>query len=116
MAYRHHYAEIQSDGQSEARFRERELLEQSVRLMSVAMSGQHSPVAGIEARHFTSKIWTTLLQDLASSENQLPRETRAGLLSIGIWILRELDEIRNDEARSYQDIIDINGMVIEGLK
>ncbi len=33
--------------------------------------------------------WTTIIDDLGSEENALPKELRAAIISIGIFVLKE---------------------------
>jgi flagellar protein FlaF len=116
MGYRLQYAEIQSGSQTDSRGLERGLLLRSVTMMRSAMADPQSPAKAIEARHFANRIWTALLQDLSSADNQLPNETRAGLISIGIWVLRELEALRNAESAAFDDLVEITCMIADGLQ
>ena len=46
----------------------------------------------------------------------LPQDTRAQLISIGIWVLREADHIRQGRSASFGSLIDVNTMIRDGLK
>lgn len=116
MGYRHQYAEIQSGSQVDSRGLERGLLLRSISMMREAMADPASHAKAIEARHFSSRVWSALLQDLASSDNNLPKETRAGLISIGIWVLRELDSLRDNGSSAFDDLIEITDMIADGLQ
>jgi flagellar biosynthesis activator protein FlaF len=116
MGYRLHYAEIQSGSQVDSRGLERGLLLRSVAMMRDSMDDPQSHAKAIEARHFSNRIWTALLQDLSSRDNQLPNETRAGLISIGIWVLRELEALRDADSVAFDDLVEITGMIAEGLQ
>lgn len=116
MGYRLHYAEIQSGSQVDSRGLERGLLLRSVSMMREAMADPASHAKTVEARLFSSRIWTVLLEDLSSSDNHLPIETRAGLISIGIWVLRELEALRETESTGFDDLVEITGMIAEGLQ
>ena len=71
--------------------------------------------APVEAIHFASRIWTAFLNDLSSQENALPAKLRADLISIGIWILGELDAIRLGGGSDFTDVIEITETIREGL-
>jgi flagellar biosynthesis activator protein FlaF len=116
MGYRLQYAEIQSGSQTDSRGLERGLLLRSVAMMRDAMDDPGNYAKVIEARHFVGRIWTALLQDLSSTENQLSNETRAGLISVGIWALRELESLRDAESAAFDDLIEITSMIAEGLQ
>ena len=66
--------------------------------------------------HFTNRIWTYLLNDLADPENSLPDDLRASLISIGIWILRETDAVRLGDSDAIGEIKDITTIIRDGLK
>lgn len=105
--YQAQYAEVLADDSTESRMHERTALEQASQLLAVAqMRGRRSREA-VDALLFVSRLWTILLQDLASPENGLPAQLRADLISIGIWILKEADLIRREESDNFAGLIEI---------
>jgi flagellar biosynthesis activator protein FlaF len=116
LVYRLQYASIQEDAPLDAKAREREVLQRSIDLMTAATSPGATPFAATEAVHFTTRVWTAFLTDLAKPDNQLPKEARAGLISIGIWILKELDAIRMGSSSAFDDLIDISEIIRDGLQ
>ena len=116
MVYRLKYANIQEEAPVNAKMREREILQRSIDLLRKASAADASPFASSEAVHFTVRVWTTFLEDLAKPDNQLPKEARAGLISIGIWILKEVDAIRLGTSKAYDGIIDITEIIRDGLQ
>lgn len=108
------YAEMAQDDQREARERERIALERSITLMEHAADGGSSADAA-NAIVFTTKLWTVLIEDLSAPDNGLPRELRAQIVSIGIWILRELESVRSDETRGFDDVIMVSRAIRDGL-
>lgn len=115
MVYRLQYADIQEEAPTTAKMREREILQRSIDLLRQAGSAEAMPFASTEAIHFTARVWTAFLEDLAKPDNQLPKEARASLISIGIWILKELDAIRSGTSTAYSDIIEITEIIRDGL-
>lgn len=109
------YAEMLQDSQKEARDRERDALDHSISLMERADSGESDPADVANAIVFTGKLWSILVEDLAAPGNGLPRELRAQLVSIGIWILRELESIRNEPERRFGDVIQTSRAIRDGL-
>jgi flagellar protein FlaF len=109
------YGELLEDDQQVARERERVALEQSILLLEQASTPGAPLASTAEAIAFTSKLWTLLVEDLASPENGLPKELRAQLVSIGIWILRELEGARTDEAKGLADVIVVSKAIRDGL-
>jgi flagellar biosynthesis activator protein FlaF len=114
--YQFSYAEIMDDGVADAKDRERQVLSRSIELLQAASEKGQNSQASVEAVYYTRRVWTSLVQDLASSENQLDKEVRANLISIGIWILKETEKIRLRESSNYQAIIDITTIIRDGLK
>lgn len=114
--YQSTYSRIAADGAETTRAVERELLLQSVALMEEAeLAGPNSRQA-IEAIHMVSRIWCHLIEDLGNSDNQLPKELRARLISIGLFLIRTAEDIRSGTATSFRGMIDITRTIAEGLK
>lgn len=114
--YRFAYAEIMDEGGSAARERERQAFDHCISLLEAAEAEGAGSPAAIEAIFFTRRLWTYLIEDLGSPENQLPDSLRASLISIGIWVIRELDNIRAEQATGFKGILDVVRSVREGLK
>lgn len=113
--FRQFYDEIAKDTASDARAAERMAFEKSISLLERAKIAGHKSREAIEALHFLNKLWTILLDDLASSENGLPRELRARLLSIGIWMIKHAAAIRGGTLTDFQPLIDVSETVLAGL-
>ena len=113
--YQLQYADIQEDAVVDARTRERQLLTRSIELLGKARDNPQDAMATIEATHFTRRLWTALLEDLAQPDNQLSKEIRAGLISVGIWILKETEKIRQRESDDFDGVIEITETIMEGI-
>lgn len=109
------YAELQQDDQTEAREHERLAIDHSIALMEQAEKKGQAPADVANAILFASRLWTVLIEDLASPSNGLPNEIRAQIISIGIWILREIEGIRSGEKQSFEDVILVSKAIREGL-
>ncbi|HEY8163068.1 MAG: flagellar biosynthesis regulator FlaF [Methylocystis sp.] len=114
--YQRLYDEVVNDSYSVARQREKELLEKGVKLLSMARIRGAKTVESFEATHFMRSLWSTLVLDLGNDENRLPVALRASLISIGIWILRELDKIDSGESANFDGLIEINRTIADGLQ
>jgi flagellar protein FlaF len=57
-----------------------------------------------------------LLRDLAHPHNALPEALRAQLLSIGLWILKDVARIRARLANDLDGLLTINRDIREGLR
>ena len=113
--YQLRYADIQTDSQMDAKERERAVIERSIELLCEAQAQGSKSFAAVEAIHYTMRVWSAFMEDLARDENQLPKELRASLISIGIWILKEAEAIRMDPAKDFESLIDISRIIIGGI-
>lgn len=66
------------------------------------------------ALDWNRRLWSVLAIDCGSEGNQLPKELRAGIVSLSIWVGKYTSEvIRGRE--DIQDLIDVNRMIMQGL-
>jgi flagellar protein FlaF len=114
--YRFSYAEVLDETPQTARARERMALEHCIGLLAAAAQNGSGSRDAIEALHFCRRLWAMLLEDLAHPENQLPKQLRADLISIGLWIMREAEEIRLGRSNNFQGIIDVSKVIAGGLQ
>jgi flagellar protein FlaF len=114
--YQFSYADIQSDSIADAKNRERQLLDRSIDLLVAAQAKGAKSIQTIEALHFLNRIWTTFIDDLGKPDNELPKELRANLIPIGLWLLREADAIRRGDSDNFSGLIDISQIIRDGIK
>jgi flagellar protein FlaF len=112
----HSYAEILEDTSEENRSREYEALAESVRRLELAERNGSGSREGIEALVYLNRLWSILIEDLGSSENGLPKELRAALISVGLWVLKEADRIRTGVTESFAGLIEVSSMIRDGLR
>ncbi len=114
--YQFSYADIQTDSVADAKDRERQLLSRSIDLLTAAAAVGRGSMEAVEALHFTNKVWTTFVEDLGSSDNALPKELRANLISIGLWLLRETEEIRQGRTDNFEGLIEVSQIIRDGIQ
>ncbi|MGN6583167.1 MAG: flagellar biosynthesis regulator FlaF [Rhizobiaceae bacterium] len=114
--YQFSYAEIQTDSIADAKDRERQLLTRSIDLLIAAKEKGPNTVQAVEAIHFMNRVWTSFMQDLGSSENELPKELRANLISIGLWLLREGETIRQGNSSNFEGLIEVSQIIRDGIQ
>jgi|688.fasta_scaffold1183738_1 flagellar protein FlaF len=113
--YNKSYAIIAQESPQHYRRVERALLEQAIdELRSACIHGSMS-VEMFKATARLRRIWSALISDLSNENNALPDELRASLISIGIWIQKELDKIDAGKSDNYSGIIEINQIIVNGL-
>jgi flagellar biosynthesis activator protein FlaF len=110
-----HYEQIAEDTSERIRNNELRALEHSIALMVKAQESQMEARPVIEAVFFVNRLWGVLLEDLASRDNLLPEELRAKLISIGIWILRTVEDIRQRKVNDFASVISISQTIAAGL-
>jgi flagellar protein FlaF len=109
------YDEISEDSTAEERDREHAVFTESIRLLEEASSlGAGTPVA-FEALYYVDQLWMILIEDLGHPANLLPEATRAALISIGIWVLKEVERIRRGQSTNFKGIASINAIIRDGL-
>ncbi|MHB2263926.1 flagellar biosynthesis regulator FlaF [Aliihoeflea sp. PC F10.4] len=114
--YQFAYADIQTDSVADARDREKQVLARSIDLLIEARDAGTPSAKAIEAIYFMNRVWTAFIEDLGSAENALPKELRANLISIGLWLLREGEEIRQGRSDNYDGLIEVSEIIRDGLQ
>jgi flagellar protein FlaF len=114
--YQFSYADIQTDSVADAKDRERQLLTRSIDMLTAAASVGRESMEAIEALHFTNRVWTSFVEDLGSSDNALPKELRANLISIGLWLLREAEDIRQGRNDNFEGLIEVSQIIRDGIQ
>ena len=114
--YQFSYAEVQTDSVADARDREKQLLTRSIDMLVAARETGALSLKSIEALHFVNRVWTSLIEDLGSAENALPAELRANLISIGLWLLREAEEIRQGRSENFDGLIEVSQIIRDGIQ
>lgn len=114
--YQFSYADIQTDSVADAKDRERQLLSRSVDMLSEAAAAGIQSMEAVKALHFTNRVWTHFIEDLGSSDNALPKELRANLISIGLWVLREAEDIRQGKTDNFEGIIEVSQIIRDGIQ
>jgi flagellar protein FlaF len=109
------YREIAADDGAGARSGERHALARSIEMMRRAEESGPSSHDSVEALLYTQRLWSVLVEDLASPDNRLPVKLRADLISIGLWILREVEDIRSGSRRGFKALIDTSTLILGGL-
>ncbi|MCA0432950.1 MAG: flagellar biosynthesis regulator FlaF [Proteobacteria bacterium] len=113
--YQQFYSEVAEEASDRIRQDEQRAFRHSIGLLAAARDKGPGSREAVEALFFLNRLWGVLLEDLASSENALPADVRAKLISIGIWILRYAEEMRVGKKRDVQPLIEISETICKGL-
>jgi len=114
--YQFSYADIQTDSIADAKDRERQLLDRSIDLLVAAQKAGIDSHQAVEAIHFMNRVWTSFLDDLGNPENELPKELRANLISIGLWLLRESEAVRQGTSNNFDGLIEVSQIIRDGIQ
>jgi flagellar biosynthesis activator protein FlaF len=114
--YQFSYGEIMQDGLQDARGRELLAMDRAIELLELAQEkGAHS-LDAVKALDYVNMLWRMLLEDLAKPENDLPEILRADLISIGIWITKEIKLIRIQQSKNFAGLAEICAIIRDGLR
>jgi flagellar protein FlaF len=113
--YTSHYAEITGDTNATARDNERLAFSKAIGLLTEAKRAGRGSRECIEALFYLNRLWGILLEDLAHPDNGLPIKLRADLISIGIWALRQAEDIRTGASDRFDALIEICEALRNGL-
>src|SRR6185503_11733127 len=67
-----------------------------------------------DALDWNRRLWSTLATDCASEGNQLPRNVRAQIISLSLWVSRFSSEAVRSRA-SLEPLIEVNRAIMQGL-
>ena len=114
--YKLAYAHEVDDSPGTSRERERRAFDRAIELLEEADKENRSGTKSVEALIFTRRLWSILVEDLTRDTNELPEETRGQLISIGLWVLKECEEIRLGRSENYRGLIDVSRSIRDGLE
>ena len=69
----------------------------------------------IDAIDWNRRLWSTLAIDCLDDANQLPKELRARIVSLSLWVTKYSSQVMQQGA-SIEPLIDINRTIMQGLK
>lgn len=113
--YESTYRAMLEDTSEQIRENERLAFDRSVRLLKEAQRAGRGTRESVEALLFVNRLWTLLLEDLSNAGNGLPDSLKASLISIGIWILRRAEDIRQGKVDDFSALIEVSESIREGL-
>lgn len=114
--YQHRYKETAAEAANSAKDAERRAIARSIELLKAAETRGRNSREAIEALLYLQRLWVFLLEDLSGPGNALPDELKARLISIGLWVLREAENIRLERSDNFKGLIDISEIVSGGLQ
>ncbi|MEM1104257.1 MAG: flagellar biosynthesis regulator FlaF [Pseudomonadota bacterium] len=83
-------------------------------LLDASKAGHDDLPALIKAVDWNRRMWSTLANDCSTDDNQLPKETRASIISLSMWVSRYSSSVMREKA-DISPLIDINRTIMQGL-
>ncbi|HZZ62610.1 MAG TPA: flagellar biosynthesis regulator FlaF [Roseiarcus sp.] len=114
--YEFAYNEAVEDSHQTMRARERAALDRVIGILRVAQEKGPLSRERVEALFYLRRLWTIFLDDLQDPNNELPAQLRAGIISIGIWMMKEIDRVRTRATDDLAPMIEINEIIRGGLE
>ena len=114
--YEFAYNEVIEDSRQTMRARERQAMDRVIGMLRTAQEKGPGSRERVEALFYLRRLWTIFLNDLNDPNNELPEQLRAGIISIGIWMMKEIDRVRGGASDDLTPMIEINVLIRDGLK
>ncbi|WP_153772076.1 flagellar biosynthesis regulator FlaF [Labrenzia sp. CE80] len=110
------YAETMDEICSDDRMNEAEAMDIVIGMLEVAQEKGTQSREAVEAIFNTRRLWTYFMESLSDDANALPTALRADLISVGIWVLKEIEKIRQNEVKTFDGLIQINSIIRDSLQ
>jgi flagellar biosynthesis activator protein FlaF len=68
----------------------------------------------MDALNWNNQVWDTFVEDVGTEGNMLPRELRAAIVSLGIWVSRETGLVTSGDG-DIDALISVNRAIMRGL-
>ena len=69
----------------------------------------------VDAIDWNRRLWSTLAIDCLDDGNRLPKQLRAQIVSLSLWVSKYSSEVMRDGA-PLDPLIDINRTIMQGLQ
>jgi flagellar protein FlaF len=109
------YESVVDESGYEARGRERQALSLGIDRLERLQKGRFSLEDQVQSLLYVRRLWTIFIEDLAHPENGLPEKLRADIISIGLWVVKESDRLREERSNDFVQLIEINRMIRDAL-
>ncbi|MGD1015726.1 MAG: flagellar biosynthesis regulator FlaF [Roseiarcus sp.] len=110
------YNEVVEESPQVMRAHERQAMDRVIEMLRTARTRGPGTREAIEALFYLRRLWAIFLDDLRNPDNELPERLRAGIVSIGIWMNKEIDRVRSGQSSDLTPMIEINEIIRDGLK
>ena len=109
------YETVVEDSGYEARGRERHALSLGIDRLERLQREHFSMEDQVQSLLYVRRLWTIFIEDLSHPENGLPEKLRADIISIGLWVVKEADRLREERSNDVMQLIEINRLIRDAL-
>jgi len=109
------YESVVDESGYEARGRERQALSLGIDQLERLQKERFSFEDQVQSLLYVRRLWTIFIEDLAHPENGLPEKLRADIISIGLWVVKESDRLRDEKSNDVVQLIEINRLIRDAL-
>jgi flagellar biosynthesis activator protein FlaF len=114
--YEFAYNDVIEDSHQTLRARERAAMDRVIGMLRSAQEKGPQSRELIDALFYLRRLWIIFIDDLNDPNNELPTQLRAGIISIGVWMMKEIDRVRGGLTDDLTPMIEINELIRNGLK
>jgi flagellar protein FlaF len=114
--YEFAYNEVVEESHQTMRAREREGMDRVIAMLRAAQEKGPQSRERVDALYYLRRLWMIFITDLQDPNNELPDQLKAGIISIGIWMNKEIDRVRGGQTNDLTPMIEINQLIRDGLK
>ena len=114
--YEFAYNDVIEDSHQTLRAREQAAMDRVIAMLRAAQEKGPQSRELIDALFYLRRLWMIFIDDLNDPNNELPAQLRAGIISIGVWMMKEIDRVRGGVTNDLTPMIEINVLIRNGLK
>ena len=114
--YEFAYNDVIEDSHQTLRAREQAAMDRVIEMLRAAQEKGPQSHELIDALFYLRRLWMIFIDDLNDPNNELPAQLRAGIISIGVWMMKEIDRVRGGLTSDLTPMIEINVLIRNGLK
>src|ERR1700722_10461147 len=111
--YEFAYNDVIEDSHQTLRAREQAAMDRVIGMLRAAQEKGPQSRELVDALFYLRRLWSIFIND---PNNELPAQLRAGIISIGVWMMKEIDRVRGGVTDDLTPMIEINVLIRNGLK
>lgn len=113
--YHMRYSDVIEESGVSARERESALFNRCIEKLEEIDKNEVNNTLIFEYSSFIEKFWLAVIEDLSREDNYLPNDLKGDIISIGIYVVKEMTNLRNGQKIDIAALIDISRFLRDGL-